>query len=707
MRDERVKQFKENIKSFFSNRNVYVGLFVVILMSVLMIRLFSMQIIHGDEYNKKAGEAVISTADITAKARRGDIYDRNGVLLATTRKSYEVRMVNYDLPQEDRDRMYLNLIELFEQNGDTYVNNLKRYITPDFEWGTSLAGEDKEGARSSWINTLVSGHKKSDRDKIVTARDAFDYLRNTVLKISDEYTDEQAYKIMIIRYTTNTYGLSSLTPLALATDASSETMEYLTARSFEYPGITTEEVYFRTYEDVACASHVLGYVRAISEEEYQKNKDLGYSNDDLIGKLGIEKAAESYLRGENGVRTIFRDDSGSLKTLSYTAPVEGDDVYLTIDYKFQEKCVEFLEETINDIKNSADGKTNFGDACAGACVIMKVKTGEVLAMANYPYYDNSIFVAPSTDAEAQAQITALFADPSSPSLNRATQGLYPIGSTIKPLVSIAALMSGTITSKTTINCEKTITIGGRTHKCLSWHGSLNLTNAIARSCNIYFYEVGIRTGIDKIDKWAQIYGLGEKTGIEIEEYSGNRSNPQTMKLREKDNTHVWSDSDTAQSSIGQLYTLFTPVQLCTYTCALANGGYIPQTHLISSVISGDGTVVADDRVISAISRETGTDAWVMYAVKQGMLEMVKQSAKAKAAFSAFPEGFVAAKTGTPETGLEAFGQSSHSVLICYAPADNPEIAISIVIEHGAAGSNSLPCAARILEEYFNINKDSE
>ena len=118
-------------------------------------------------------------------------------------------------------------------------------------------------------------------------------------------------------------------------------------------------------------------------------------------------------------------------------------------------------------------------------------------------------------------------------------------------------------------------------------------------------------------------------------------------------------------------------------------------------------MVADDRAISAISRETGTDAWVMYAVKQGMLEMVKQSAKAKAAFSAFPEGFVAAKTGTPETGLEAFGQSSHSVLICYAPADNPEIAISIVIEHGAAGSNSLPCAARILEEYFNINKDSE
>lgn len=707
MREERIKQLKENIKSLFSNRNVYVGLFVFVLMLVLLVRLFSMQIIHGDEFDKKVEKTVISTSDITVKSRRGDILDRNGVLLATTRRSYEVRMVNYSLPQEERDKMYLNLIELFEQNGDTYVNNLKRYITPSFEWGTSLAGEEKEAARSSWINTLVSGFKKSDRDKILTARDAFDYLRSTVLKISDEYTDEQAYKIMIIRYTTHTYGLSSLSPLTLATDASRETMEYLTARSFEYPGISTEEVYFRTYEDAVYASHVLGYVRAISEEEYEANKELGYSRDDLIGKIGIEKAAESYLRGENGIRTIYKGDDGLTKTEAYVPPVEGSNVHLTIDYEFQEHCVQYLEETIKDIKDAADGKTNFGDACAGACVVMKVRTGEVLAMANYPYYDNSIFVAPSTDAEAQAQITALFSDPAAPSLNRATQGLYPVGSTIKPLVSIAALMSGTITSKTTFTCEKTITIGGRTHKCLSWHGTLNLTNAIARSCNIYFYEVGIRTGIDKIDKWAKIYGLGEKTGIEIAEYAGNRSNPETMKLRERDNTHVWSDSDTAQSSIGQLYTLFTPIQLCNYTCALANGGYLPQAHLISSVTAPDGTVIADDSEIKAIRKETGTDAWIMNAVKEGMIQMVKQSAKAKAAFSAFPEGFVAAKTGTPETGMEAFGQSSHSVLICYAPADNPEIAVSIVIEHGAAGSNSLPCAAKILEEYFKINKDTQ
>lgn len=703
--DVEFRGFKDYLKSIFKSRATYVGLLVAGIVGVLIWRLYSMQIVNGEEYRQKAAETVLTTAEQTVKARRGNIYDCNGVLLATTRTSYKVNMVNTPDDQAFRDGMYLRLIELFERGNDTYTNYLRRYITPELEWGSSLAGEDKENARSNWINTLVSGQKKSDRDGILSACDAFNYLRKTIFKLSDEYTDEQAYKIMIIRYATFSYGLSSLTPMELSTDACKETMEYLTAHSYEFPGISTEEVYYRVYVDDAYASHIIGYVHAISQEEYEDLRDKGYSRDDIIGKTGVEKAAEEYLKGVNGTKVVYRDQSGVIKTLSYTPPVAGNDVYLTIDYSLQSKTIQILEETIADIVSMKDDVKNFGDANAASAVVENVKTGEVLAMASYPYYDNNIFVAPSTDAAAQQAIIDLFRDPSAPALNRATQGLYPIGSTIKPLISIAALESGTITSKTVVDCQKRMTISGRIHSCLSRHGEVSLITALAKSCNVFYYTVGVNTGIDNIDSWAKAFGLGEKTGIEIAEYAGYRSNPATMKLRERDIYHIWSDSDTAQSSIGQLYTLFTPLQLSNYAAALSNGGYINTPHVLAKVLTPAGEIVYTDEEVNNTKTHTGASAWALGLVKEGMTEMVKQSANASAAFKSFPEGFVCAKTGTPETGMEAFGQSSHSVFICYGPSTNPEIAVSVLIEHGSSGSNAAPAAGKIFDAYFHADTE--
>ncbi len=703
--DVEFKGIKDRLKDFLRSRNTYLGLLVAVAFGILLWRLYNVQIINGETYKKKAEETVITTAELTVKARRGNIYDCNGVLLATTRTAYRVDMVNTSDEQAFRDNMYLRLINLLEANNDTYTNYLKRYITPELEWGTAVAGEEKETRRNNWINTLVSGRKKSDRDGIVTARDAFYYLKDNIFKLSEEYTNEEAYKIMIIRYATFSYGLSSLTPMEIASDACKETMEYLTAHSYEFPGISTEEVYFRVYVDDAYASHILGYVHAISQEEYEALKDKGYSRDDIIGKTGIEKAAEEYLKGVNGTKVVYRDKDGIIKTLSYTPPVAGSDVYLTVDYSLQSQTMQILEETIADIVAMKDDVKNFGDACAAAAVIENVKTGQILAMASYPYYDNNIFVAPSTDSAAQQAIIDLFQDPTSPALNRATQGLYPIGSTIKPLISIAALDSGTITSKTTVNCQKKMTISGRTHSCLSKHGNVALITALAKSCNVYYYTVGIETGIDTIDIWAQAFGLGEKTGIEISEYEGCRSNPATMKLRERDIYHVWSDSDTAQSSIGQLYTLFTPLQLSNYAAALSNGGYLNTPHVISKVLNTAGEEVYTDAEISLQRKSTGASAWALGLVKEGMTEMVKQSKNVSSAFKSFPEGFVCAKTGTPETGMEALGESSHSVFICYGPSTDPEIAVSVLIEHGSSGSNAAPAAGKIFDAYFHADTD--
>lgn len=706
MESGRFPNFIDYLKSCLKNRNLYAGLLTFILVAMLLVRLFQLQIKEGGAYAKAAEKTVVSTENIVIKAKRGNIYDRNGILLAGSRSSYQVEMVNYNAPQSVRDLMYLRLIELFQQNGDTYINHLNRYITPELEWGSSLAGEENESARSNWINTIVSGHKKSDRDGIVTAKDAFYYLRDTVFKLDGRYTDEECYKIMILRYETYMYGLSYLNPTVIASDASADTAEYISARYFDFPGISTSEVYFRTYNDAYDASHILGYVRAISSEEYEALKDSGYSQDDIIGKIGIEKAAESYLRGTDGIKTLSRNiNEGTVEIESYIAPRSGDDVFLTIDYPFQQKCASILTDTIKDIAAAKNGTNNFGDACAASCVVEKVSTGEILAMVSVPGYDNSIFIAPSTDKEAQSAITALFTDPAAPSLNRATQGLYPVGSTIKPAISVAALMSKTISADRTVKCERTMTIGGRTHSCLSKHGTISLVTAIAKSCNIYFYTVGIETGIETIDSWLAKFGLGEKTGIEISEYAGNRSNPETMKEKEKDSTHKWSDSDTAQTSIGQLYTLFTPLQLANYVSSIANGGYLNSPHLIDNVIDSSGRIVATDEEKCETKTEIGISSYVLKVVREGMTEMVKRSTKAQTAFASFPDGFIAAKTGTPQTGLEAFGQSSHSVLICYAPADKPEIAMAIVIEHGASGSNSLQAAAKIFEAYFNSSSE--
>ena len=190
-----------------------------------------------------------------------------------------------------------------------------------------------------------------------------------------------------------------------------------------------------------------------------------------------------------------------------------------------------------------------------------------------------------------------------------------------------------------------------------------LASTLNQSCNIYYYTVGVATGIDTIDYWAKAFGLGEKTGIEIAEYAGYRSNPVTMKLRERDRYHIWSDSDTAQSSIGQLYTLFTPIQLCNYASALSNGGWLNTPHVVARVNNSDGEVIYTDAEANTARTHTGVSDRTLRLVKEGMTEMVRQNATASAAFKSFPDGFICAKTGTPETGMEAFGESSHSVFI--------------------------------------------
>lgn len=701
------EQISDKVKRLFKNRCFYIMLLLLIVMTVMIGRLYYLQIVNGSMYRTKASNTIGSTTKLSVDAPRGNIYDRNGLLLATTRKSYKVQMVNVDRPQAERNAMYLALIELFQQNGDTYTNTFEKYLAYPIDWGTSLSGDDAGAERRSWINKIAL--RKSDRDHLNTPQEIFRYLRNDRFEIDESYTDEEAYKIMIIRYETFMYGLSYIRPSVIASDCCDATVEQIEARYLEFPGVTTEETYYREYVNAEEASHLLGYVRAISEEEYAVMKDQGYSNDAIIGKIGIEQAAEGYLRGVDGIREVYIDKDGVVREYSYTEPIPGNDVYLTIDYSFQQKCVALLKEEIEAIKAAKDDIKNFGDAEAGSVVVLNAKTGETLAVANYPNYDNSIFLEPSSNKTAQQAILDLFNDPTSPSLNRATQGLYPVGSTFKPITAIAALSKNVTTDYREIKCNGFLVINNHRHSCMGYHGNIALQQAIAKSCNVYFQQIGVETGVNEIDSWAKTFGLGEKTGIEINEYAGYRSNPETMKIKETDIYHKWTESDTAQTAIGQLYTLFTPMQLARYAAALGNGGVLNVPYLIGCIQGVDGTYTENYADKNAAAERINVSGSVLQSVKDGMKRMVLDSDAAASAFAAFPKGFVAAKTGTPETGMEAFGQSSHSVLICYAPADDPEIAVSIVIEHGARGANALPLAGKIFETYFyghTLNENS-
>ena len=679
------------MKKLITNRYFYISLAVLACMFMVSLKLYRLQIVNGQAYEEKVQTK--NQAAITLDARRGNIYDRNGVLLAGSRTAYKLQMTYVNRPQAERDAMYLSLLEL-----------LAPYINSALQWGTALTGEENANKRTAWIKTVVK--EKEDQEKLSSPREVFEYLRNTVFEIDSSYSEEEAYKIMVIRYATRLNGLSTLTPMTLSDDISEESMRAIETGYLSFPGVYTDITYKREYYYQELTAHIVGYIRNIDEEEYELLKDQGYRHTDLIGKIGIEKACESVLRGQDGYRKVYYDpETETVRTSETVEAIPGDDVYLTIDIQYQKVAYDAIIANINNtkaMKNPAD--TNYGDACAGCVVMEDAQTGALLAMANYPSYNNSWFIAPSSDKEAQAAIENMFSDPNSPGLNRATQGLYPVGSTFKPVSAIAALETKRISGRwQQETCTGVLLLEGMEHKCLGQHGTITMDTAFTVSCNSYFQQLALTegVGVENLDRYAKLLGLGEKTGIEIGEYAGYRSNRETMALKETDKTHVWGMSDTAQTAIGQLYTQFTPLQLCNYAAALGNGGYRNQPTLIYKTVSANGTVTENQyssQVKLDISDET------LAIVKEGMKSVVDtKSTASNVAFSKFQPGFVAAKTGSPQTGMEALGQSSHSAVICYAPADKPEVAVSVFVEHGAWGRNSLPTAAAMLETYFGIS----
>ncbi|HEY9060320.1 MAG TPA: penicillin-binding protein 2 [Pseudobacteroides sp.] len=697
------------MKEFFKDRYNILAIFFILFGAVIVVQLVNLQIINGKKYDEESQRKLPNVRRVSAP--RGNIEDRYGVPLAVNRVGYTIQIIKTKMDAEERDQMLLKLVNIFEKNGDNYDKSLEKYLTiKPFAFGSAINKSEKR--LGSWKKDMDPNKKNADL--MSTPEGTFKFLRKK-FEIDEKYSMEDAYKIMCMRYEMLIRGYTSLTSLSLAKDVSRETVAEIEERHQEFPGVYTDVETFRKYTMGETAGHVIGFVRKMNEEEYSKLKEEGYRQDEVVGKSGIEAFAEPYLRGKDGQKKIEVDIAGRLTEELETNPaMPGSTVKLTLDMNLQRVAMESIERNLEIIRSQADGKKNFGDAKTGSAVAMDVNTGEILAMASYPSYDPSNFIAKPDDKEAQKKIQEYYDDKKfelaklSPTLNRVINGRYAPGSTFKPLTAIAGLESSAISpQRNIINDDGKYTIDGWEFKCLErkyGHGDLTLKSAMETSCNIYFEKLGVMTGIDNISKWGSMFGLGRKTGIDLKDESkGVLASREYKKSDEFKRNYGriedWWKADTAQASIGQIYNSFTPLQLVNYIGAIANGGKLMRPHLIKKVVKYDGSTVMEnkpDYTKIPIKKEN------LDLVIEGMKAVTMQEGgTAVSAFRNFPIE-VAGKTGTAETGYEKT-KSSNALFVCFAPADKPQIAIAVVVEHGAWGANTAPIAIDIMKEYFNLS----
>lgn len=442
--------------------------------------------------------------------------------------------------------------------------------------------------------------------------------------------------------------------------------------------------YKRTYVNNSAASHIIGTIGRINEDEYSRLKNEGYRYNDIVGKQGTERLAEEYLRGKEAIDGNFEP---------------GNNVVLTIDIEMQDVLEKSLERTVKYISQTG-GYKDGADADSGAAVVIDVHSGDILACASYPTYDISVY---------GDNYFNLVSDDALPLWNRAVSGTYSPGSTFKPLVAIAALA----TEKVTVD-EKIDDLGIYTEyndyrpRCWVWseqgktHGKLNVTEAIANSCNYYFYEAGKRTGIDEISKYAQKFGLGKITGTGLlEEARGMVANPENKKkITGVLNQQGWYGADTLQASIGQSVNSFTPLQLANYIATLANGGKRYKLKLVKSIHSSlDGSLIKEFK--SEIEENINIDKTALVSVLQGMRDVAEQGS-ARGIFADYPVS-IGGKTGTAQVGSRV---SNNALFTAFAPFNEPEIAVCVVIEHGVRGVNAAYVAKDLFDYYFELNDEA-
>lgn len=654
---------------------VVIGLFFVIFF-FFSVNLFRVQIINAQQESNTS----VSRVTVTVDAIRGDILDRNGFPLVTNKQVNKIvfNYENFPKDYESRNEIISGLITLFDKNGAEWNDNLPIEIVN----GSLVFSEERE-SEVSYLKSEAFLHL----NYYATVEDCFRAL-------SERYglsgmSLARARDVASVYYSMVKNGFNTGRNYEFASDVSNELVSVIMEKSDIFPGVDLKIACEREYTDGTIAPHVLGMVGPINEGEYESYKDQGYTINDVVGKSGVELTMENELRGKNGEKTITVDSHGN-KTEEYTLePENGNTVIVTLDYGLQKVAQDALAEGIADLET----KSTRGYPMSGAVVVMDTRNNEVLAMASYPTYDNSTYAE---------NATKLNTDEATPLWNRALRSTYTPGSTIKPAVAMAGLEEGVIDGDTDVTCA-----GIYKHYedyqpgCIDTHGRQNVVNALFNSCNIFFYETSRLLGIEKLNSYFKMFGLGEKTGIELNESLGTVD---SVALRESKG-EIWTPGLTIQAGIGHGDNQFTPIQLCTYVSTIANKGTRYKASIIKSVKSSDLSRTVSETEPQVLSKANFSDAnWAL--VHKGML---KVGTEGYADFSDVPVQ-VAAKTGTTTLEKKVNGkkvETYNGFMISFAPYDNPEIAVSVVVEGAGYGVSTAPIVSAIMEYYFETRDTAE
>ena len=667
----------------YHNRIIVFFVLLAVLLGFFAFRLYVVQVVNATDSDTSISTYTYQT---NVSAARGQILDRNGNILVSNRASYNVIINDYVLfNADDPNERLLQLVQLCDKLGIDYADHLPITQTKPYDYTL----EDEPEAWQDYFKTYLAAY---NWDADISAQQIIKLMKE-VYKIPNDWDEEDARKVLGLRYELKLRSCASLDTYILVEDVNSTDLAAL--MELDIPGMTVETATVREYH-TPYAAHILGRVGLMSADEYEQYKQEGYSMNAYVGKEGVELEFEEYLHGTDGTRLTTVTSSGEVVSEYYAEePQAGRNVELTLDIGLQGVTEEALEDCILNLRENGVGAEQEGkDAEGGAAVVMSVKTGDVLACASYPTFDLSTYYQ---------DFNRLNEDEMAPLYNRALNAIYPPGSIFKMATAIAALDNGVVSQYLSIEDQGIYryyedyqpacyiyTASGVTH------GAVNMMQALSVSCNYYFYDVGRMTGIDKIDEVAKILGLGEDTGLELPNADGYRANPETKKkLYDDPDQSGWYGADTLMASIGQSENKFTPLQMCVYTTALANGGTRYRAHLLNKVISADYQELLEDVQPEIMSQLDMSDEAVEM-VYNGM-RLCATEGTANAVFKDYPIA-VCCKTGTAQHGAEG---SDNASFVLFAPAEDPEIAIAIYVEKGAQGGNLGTVAKQILDYYFS------
>ena len=726
---------------------VLLGLFLAAMLIFLGV-LYNTQVNDYDYYQAQSVRSIAKSERV--EAARGNITDRNGKVLVSSRSSYNLTFDSSLLKEgEDESEAILRLLKFCQEQELSWSDSLPVTQTPPFSYTIEDLGDtlqnrflvylkdlstvtdalgtyllehpefleetDEEGRTSNPADEILEDSERDDAQKAdalvellkgrhitsallngagISASDLIELMRED-FDIPASFTPEEARLVLGVQFEQRSRYLSNATAYVLVEDIDVETISLLNDGGYSGAQITSSSV--REYE-TNYASHILGYTTPLyrDRDDMEELSQKGYDGDDYIGRTGVEAAFEDYLRGTDGERIVSTNQEGKVTGEYYSEePIPGNTVELTIDLDFQAAVEGALAKTVERM-NAEDARKGEEVVRGAGVAVLDVDSAAVLALASYPTYDLSSYLQDAT---------ALNQDPAAPLYNRATQGRYAPGSTFKPLMAVAALEEGAVTLSETIRDrgiwyypETVAGTGNWSWRCWnrSGHGLVNVVEAIKVSCNVFFYELAYRLGIETMNDYALAFGLGESTGIEIGDSAGVLAGPAEREA----NGGTWYGGDTIQAGIGQSDNLFTPLQLANYIATLVNGGNHYEVHLLKAVKSYDNSqvlAVGGGEPLNTIDISESTLA----AVKEGMHELTTTGSLAGYFRSCVVDA--GAKTGTAQLGGDT---TNNGVFVCFAPYDDPEIALAMVIEKGSAGANLASTAVEILNAYFSADEDA-